>query len=66
MRYLYFITPKSVMRGIFFEIFICVWWIGDGGGGREWKMEVGILIVILSANEGGGQSQSIADMLFIE
>ena len=55
MIYLYFSTPKSVMRGIFFEIFICVWWSG-GGGGREWKMEVGILIVLLSADEGEGKN----------
>ena len=27
-----------------------------GGAGREWKMEVGILIVLLSADEGEGKT----------
>ena len=47
MRYLDFSTPKSVMRSIFFEVFISVRGVYGGGG-----LEVGILIVLLSAGEG--------------
>ena len=55
MRYLDFSTPKSVMRSIFFEFLIsvgCVWEGGRGKEERERKMEVGIIIVLLSAGEG--------------
>ena len=53
MRYLDFSSPKSVMRSIFFEVFIsvrgvyvraCLYVCGG--------VEMGILIVLLSAGEG--------------
>ena len=48
MRYLDFSTPKSVLISIYFDAFISVRsvWVGVG------EMEVGILIVLLSAGEG--------------
>ena len=48
MRYLNFNTPKSVMRSIFYDCLISV----RGACACVGRVEVGILIVLLSADEG--------------
>ena len=54
MRYLDFSSPKSVMRSIFFEVFISVRsvYVRACVFVCVWGVEVGILIVLLSAGEG--------------